>query len=364
MGALRAAELAPFGMLGVGAIYADYVSGVIQDDDDVVVAHAGREHDYRCLSTALVNLRWTFRAAEAAGVISDEVRRELDEIARALPYAERTLDAVLRIATDYRGINGSALRLHLETHRVDRKREDALQMLHAMSEEQRSGFRRPAVTFDFAHTDAWDALERQVRARQDDSDREKPQTALVHELLVAGQYAVAHYAMLARASAEERAPSGTGKADGRATQAIADEFRRERGLESSEAFERWCTEQVDGDEELTAFFEREGRFRRVAATATRQDCLIDHLRSTGQYARLMERARSKHEVLLERGLASAGLEATGLDPAQLWRWWNERSGEVRTHRTLRAQAQNECVAEDELRDAIVREYLYARVVLK
>ena len=35
MGALRAAELAPFGMIGVGAIFAAYRDGRLTGDDEV-----------------------------------------------------------------------------------------------------------------------------------------------------------------------------------------------------------------------------------------------------------------------------------------------------------------------------------------
>src|SRR5271163_172248 len=37
MGALRAAELAVYGMVGVGAIFQDFASGVLQDDDEVTL---------------------------------------------------------------------------------------------------------------------------------------------------------------------------------------------------------------------------------------------------------------------------------------------------------------------------------------
>ena len=42
MGALRAAELDAFGMRGVGTVYRAYADGVLEDDDEVAVAHAGR----------------------------------------------------------------------------------------------------------------------------------------------------------------------------------------------------------------------------------------------------------------------------------------------------------------------------------
>src|SRR5207253_3671063 len=39
MGALRAAETAAFGMIGIGEVYRMYVDGVITDDDEVALAH-------------------------------------------------------------------------------------------------------------------------------------------------------------------------------------------------------------------------------------------------------------------------------------------------------------------------------------
>ena len=57
MGALRAAELAPFGMRGVGAIYRAFARGALVADDEVAVAHLPAAQGYRAVSDALVNLR-------------------------------------------------------------------------------------------------------------------------------------------------------------------------------------------------------------------------------------------------------------------------------------------------------------------
>ena len=74
MGALRAAELDAFGMIGVGDIYAGYRDGVLEDDDDVAIAHATAEEGFRELSDAMVNIRATARAAERAAVIGATTR--------------------------------------------------------------------------------------------------------------------------------------------------------------------------------------------------------------------------------------------------------------------------------------------------
>src|SRR6188472_938210 len=52
MGALRAAELAPWGMQGVGEIYRAFASGELSADDEVAVAHLPADQDHRPISDA------------------------------------------------------------------------------------------------------------------------------------------------------------------------------------------------------------------------------------------------------------------------------------------------------------------------
>ena len=63
MGALRAAELAAFGMEGVGAIFEAFREGVLEDDDEVAVIHGPAEFGYPVLSEAMVNIRRTLSDA-------------------------------------------------------------------------------------------------------------------------------------------------------------------------------------------------------------------------------------------------------------------------------------------------------------
>ena len=65
MGALRAAELYPYGMTGIGGIFAAYRDGIIDADDEVAVAHTA---DGRQLSEALADIRALAAAAAADGV--------------------------------------------------------------------------------------------------------------------------------------------------------------------------------------------------------------------------------------------------------------------------------------------------------
>src|SRR5262249_25016326 len=67
MGALRAAELSSFGMVGVGRVYEAFERGELEADDEVAIAHAAAEDGYRPLSEAMVNIRATLGAAARGG---------------------------------------------------------------------------------------------------------------------------------------------------------------------------------------------------------------------------------------------------------------------------------------------------------
>ncbi|MFF3404036.1 TfuA-like protein [Streptomyces sp. NPDC002659] len=72
IGALRAAELYQFGMLGVGRVFQAYVRGDIDGDDEVAV---GQEPggEQRALTWPLVNLRYVLQLAQEDGVVSGRV---------------------------------------------------------------------------------------------------------------------------------------------------------------------------------------------------------------------------------------------------------------------------------------------------
>ena len=96
MGALRAAELAAFGMRGVGQIFEDYMAGRLSDDDEVALVHSDADSGYQPLCEAMVDMRATLAAARAAGVIGAGLQRRLLDKAKALFYPERRWETVLQ----------------------------------------------------------------------------------------------------------------------------------------------------------------------------------------------------------------------------------------------------------------------------
>ena len=130
MGALRAAELYPFGMIGVGAIFEAFRDGQLEDDDEVAIVHADADHGYRPLSTPMVDIRATLAAAERDGVLRPDQRAVLEADLKGRHYAERHDAALLERA---RAIGaGDALKAWLPSGRVQQKQRDALQMITTM----------------------------------------------------------------------------------------------------------------------------------------------------------------------------------------------------------------------------------------
>lgn len=146
LGALRAAECAAFGMIGVGAIFERYVSGELIDDFAVAQLHAPAELDYQPLTEALVNVEETFRRLVALGLLDAKIGADLCRLARALFFKTLTFEAVVeraRLPKD----EADRLSALIQRHRVDLKRDDGRLLVARMSElaPQRSGA-RPAWT--------------------------------------------------------------------------------------------------------------------------------------------------------------------------------------------------------------------------
>ncbi|MDF2998640.1 MAG: hypothetical protein K0R27_4277 [Xanthobacteraceae bacterium] len=124
MGALRAAECAAYGMIGVGEIYAGYASGELVDDDAVAQLHAPAELDYQPLTEALVDIEATLAAARSASEIGADEERELVRIARRLHFKERTIEHMMAASSVPAGRREEIAAL-LGASRVDLKARDA-----------------------------------------------------------------------------------------------------------------------------------------------------------------------------------------------------------------------------------------------
>ncbi|MEU7940183.1 TfuA-like protein [Microbispora bryophytorum] len=144
MGALRAAELSPYGMSGAGTVFDMYATGEVDGDDEVAVVHGPADRGYPAGTVALVNIRYGCREGARTGLIPAAAGQRIVRAAKALPFMRRSwreLDAAVDAAVDAAGdaAAGSGDRDHLATlQRLigtgewDVKRLDAMAALRAV----------------------------------------------------------------------------------------------------------------------------------------------------------------------------------------------------------------------------------------
>lgn len=118
IGALRAAEMAPFGMVGVGAVYRAYAEGRIVGDDEVALIHAGPEAGWRPLSLPLVDLRATVCRAVRERAIGARQARALLAEARRQHYVDRCWASLPVPARFRRWLAGGAVSVKTEDARL------------------------------------------------------------------------------------------------------------------------------------------------------------------------------------------------------------------------------------------------------
>lgn len=90
MGALRAAECAPFGMTGIGEVYRQYAQCERVDDADVALIHSPAELGHLPLTLPLVNVDMTLRHLRDRQLLSAEAAAAIGGAAAGIFYKERT----------------------------------------------------------------------------------------------------------------------------------------------------------------------------------------------------------------------------------------------------------------------------------
>lgn len=159
MGALRAAELFRFGMLGHGLIYRWFRATPLLDDDEVAVAMTPAELGAKPLSEALINIRMTLRKAERWGVVPRRMRLALEEVASSIHFLDRTYQNLFDVARgvfpgEWAGRLASLAKWATE-YGVDQKREDAVSLLRWLAGRSAPVALQAAAQAPFQVTEAW-----------------------------------------------------------------------------------------------------------------------------------------------------------------------------------------------------------------
>lgn len=156
MGALRAAETAAYGMVGIGQVYSWYAQEWCTRDDDVAVAHLGPDEDWRPVSLPTVDVLAATQVGVDRGHLDEAAASRWLARARDIPYPRR----------DWASVVAGPLPAWLPTQSV--KERDALALLKALAEP---ALRRPhRPSFALADTDNWLAVRPTLAAQAGTSD--------------------------------------------------------------------------------------------------------------------------------------------------------------------------------------------------
>jgi hypothetical protein len=330
MGALRAAELAQFGMRGVGDVYRAYADGTLEDDDEVCVAHADADYGFQAVSDAMVDVRATLEAAVAEGIVSGVSADVIVDRVKATFYAQRLLVGAL----DSHDEEHERLRKWLPGGRVQRKRADALAMLRAVRDELAAGPEPFRPTWTLQHSRFWADVRRSVELAAEGETGAVPAEAADAELeavldevrLDPDRYSRLLERSLLTALARNAASAVGVDVSPWAHQSALDHERRERGMLEPEDVRAWLEARDLDDADLPALARRLAvlRWARQAHRHSVAGEVALAVRSGDDYAALTARAAHKRDVLASLPTPSA----VGTDDAEVISWYfRERLGQ-------------------------------------
>ena len=319
MGALRAAELHAFGMIGVGWIFEAFKDGNLEDDDEVALRHGPREMGYVAVSEPMVNIRVTLERAAALGVLDKAVTSDLTALAKAMYFPDRSWEALLAKARQ-EGCDTERLEAFedwLPSGRVDQKRQDALDMLARMASDDVSHHGAKKVEFTFQHTVMWEELTRTCGGAE---------PGLTLSLLLD---AVRHDPERYHAIRNRAAPRLLAQADGHVPRAEVDraltQFRSENRLYSGAAFKAWLADNDVELEELRHRLSQDIMLNALIAEdpSAFRDALVRALKEDGDLDAMMATAKTQADRIRQAGFDMPTPDDLGLSNVRLLMWYFE-----------------------------------------
>lgn len=156
MGALRAAECAAFGMVGIGEIFDSFMSGALEDDADVAQSHGPAEVGFLPLSEPYVNVRATISRCLQLSHITDTEHDQLMAAAKAIFFKDRTYRQLVQSAIRDRDRASTVLAV-LRANNVNLKLHDAQLLIDAVIGTANRRF-VPEFGWTFEATNFWNSV--------------------------------------------------------------------------------------------------------------------------------------------------------------------------------------------------------------
>jgi hypothetical protein len=135
MGALRASELWPVGMVGVGTVFSMFRVGNLRSDADVAVCYS--PYDWAEITSSIVHIRAVLAEVEMSGELSGVGARKMLIAARRIHWTDRSWESVLELWG----------KMDISRHTLDRCDEFRLSLdIHPKMQDARS-----AIALVLAH---------------------------------------------------------------------------------------------------------------------------------------------------------------------------------------------------------------------
>jgi hypothetical protein len=184
MGALRAAELQPYGMIGVGKIFQWFSDETIVADDEVAVRHGPAELGYLPLNQSLVDIRDSCAGALEERIIGTLLADEIISAARVLPFWDRTCDTIaagLHSLEPPESREIDAWLAYMGNRYVSLKARDAAALLTKMKDFIAEPWQPKQVDFAFEHTIFIDRLLNEIALEKTRKSLDLPRAPANHE---------------------------------------------------------------------------------------------------------------------------------------------------------------------------------------
>jgi hypothetical protein len=327
MGALRAAELDSFGMIGVGRIYQWYRDGILEDDDEVALIHGPPESGFLPLSEPMVNVRSTCEAAVALGVIDRQRAEAILSAAKLLHYRERNWKSVIA-AAELRCPDLEQFTRWIPTGSIDQKRLDAAALISEVLECVDEPLPPEVPDFRFEWTDLWDRVMDEWAASEPlPSDPEGVSaSAVLDELrLDPDRYIECRSKALQRTVLLREADRRHIAADRAGKLRTFARLREGLGLMRKSELDAWVKNQGLTPDEFEVLMSEETRIESVQrlSPGSIDRHILSILRLTGEYEAVVLRAKTKQRVLEQAGFLTDGVTQE-VSPPRLISWFFAR----------------------------------------
>ncbi|CAM3646946.1 TfuA-like protein [Vibrio aerogenes CECT 7868] len=323
MGALRAAELAHFGMNGFGSVFELYQQQVLEDDDEVALVHGPAALGYPAASEPMVNIRATLNNAVTREVITPDTASQLIILLKQLWYPDRSYARLLACAEPLLDpLAWQQLKQLTESETIDVKKQDARQLLAQLALiPDPAQLPAKQVTYHFSPTDAWERLTAELNHKRKMQQHAFSAAELWRELKLDGCFYQRRQQALCRKSTLRAAQRYHPVLEGSPKQTALLELACQQsaccgGEVDFNQLSQWLQTQQIGLSEFDTLVHQQALFTWLYQIDHQiEEEMLDILKLEQSFADYHARILSKQEA------PAASLSALGLNEKELWQWF-------------------------------------------